>query len=157
MELPANMITPTVRSRDIYCIYRPLMFLAEQAFCERVKSQFEGVPNVQIYVRDEGTFPHVLCLLTQLTQLHQLGPRRRAWYASLSYSWGFRLTPTQRTFLSVTHGTSEPAKFLEMWDSQRYLWFRSRLIYSQSLQRRGRGCAAPCLRRQRHHLRFRRN
>ncbi|KAL4268541.1 peptidase M17 family protein [Pleurotus pulmonarius] len=61
MELPANMITPT-------------------AFCERVKSQFEGVPNVQIYVRDE------------------------AWAEEKG----------MRTFLSVTHGTSEPAKFLEI-------------------------------------------
>jgi len=61
MELPANMMTPT-------------------AFTERVKKEFEGIPNVEIFVRDE------------------------AWAASKNMN----------TFLSVTHGTSEPAKFLEI-------------------------------------------
>jgi len=61
MELPANMLTPT-------------------AFTERVKKEFDGIPNVEIIVRDE------------------------AWAAEKNMN----------TFLSVTHGTSEPAKFLEI-------------------------------------------
>ncbi|KAF8956466.1 leucine aminopeptidase [Flammula alnicola] len=61
MELPANMMTPT-------------------AFTERVKKEFEGIPNVQVIVRDE------------------------AWAAEKNMN----------VFLSVTHGTSEPAKFLEI-------------------------------------------
>jgi len=61
MELPANMMTPTV-------------------FTERVKKEFEGVANVDIVVHDE------------------------AWAAKKNMN----------TFLSVTHGTSEPAKFLEI-------------------------------------------
>ncbi|KAF9557931.1 leucine aminopeptidase [Agrocybe pediades] len=61
MELPANMMTPT-------------------AFCERVKQEFEGIPNVEIIVRDE------------------------VWAAEKGMN----------VFLSVTHGTSEPAKFLEI-------------------------------------------
>ncbi|KAH9486044.1 Cytosol aminopeptidase [Psilocybe cubensis] len=61
MELPANMMTPTL-------------------FCERVKKEFEGIPNVEIIVRDE------------------------AW----------ALEKNMNVFLSVTHGTSEPAKFLEI-------------------------------------------
>ncbi|KIM38237.1 hypothetical protein M413DRAFT_447983 [Hebeloma cylindrosporum] len=61
MELPANMMTPT-------------------AFTERVQKEFEGVPNVEIFVRDE------------------------AWAAEKNMN----------VFLSVTHGTSEPAKFLEI-------------------------------------------
>ncbi|KAJ3777756.1 leucine aminopeptidase [Lentinula raphanica] len=66
MELPANMMTPTAS------------FF--QAFCERAKAEFAGVPNVEIYIRDE------------------------AWAASKGMN----------TFLSVTHGTNEPAKFLEI-------------------------------------------
>ncbi|KAJ3507952.1 hypothetical protein NLJ89_g6018 [Agrocybe chaxingu] len=65
MELPANMMTPT-------------------AFCERVKKEFEGIPNVEIIVRDE------------------------VWAAEKNMN----------VFLSVTHGTSEPAKFLEMYPLQ---------------------------------------
>ncbi|KAF8899387.1 leucine aminopeptidase [Infundibulicybe gibba] len=61
MELPANMMTPT-------------------AFTERVKKEFSGLANVEIFVRDE------------------------AWAAEKNMN----------TFLSVTHGTSEPAKFLEI-------------------------------------------
>jgi len=61
MELPANIVTPT-------------------AFCDRVKTAFEGIPNVEIIVRDE------------------------AWAEEKG----------MRTFLSVTHGTAEPAKFLEI-------------------------------------------
>ncbi|KIM82242.1 hypothetical protein PILCRDRAFT_8066 [Piloderma croceum F 1598] len=61
MELPANMLTPT-------------------AFTKRVKSEFKGVANVEIIVRDE------------------------AWAAEKG----------MRTFLSVTQGTSEPAKLLEI-------------------------------------------
>ncbi|PPR06255.1 hypothetical protein CVT24_000927 [Panaeolus cyanescens] len=61
MELPANMMTPT-------------------AFTERVKKEFEGVPNVEIIVHDE------------------------VWAAEKNMN----------VFLSVTHGTSEPAKFLEI-------------------------------------------
>ncbi|KAJ7574565.1 leucine aminopeptidase [Mycena floridula] len=60
-ELPANMMTPT-------------------KFCDRVKSEFAGVPNVEIIVRDE------------------------AWAEAKG----------MHTFLSVTHGTSEPAKLLEI-------------------------------------------
>ncbi|KAF7976200.1 hypothetical protein HWV62_7380 [Athelia sp. TMB] len=54
--------------------------LARTAFCERVQSEFKGVENVEIFVRDE------------------------AWAAEKG----------MRTFLSVTAGTSEPAKFLEI-------------------------------------------
>ncbi|KAJ3562229.1 hypothetical protein NP233_g9708 [Leucocoprinus birnbaumii] len=61
MELPANMMTPTI-------------------FCERVQKELEGIPNVQTFVRDE------------------------AWAQEKNMN----------TFLSVTHGTSEPAKLLEM-------------------------------------------
>lgn len=61
MELPANMMTPTV-------------------FTERVKQEFAGLKNVEIIVRDE------------------------AWAAEKNMN----------TFLSVTHGTSEPAKILEI-------------------------------------------
>ncbi|KAI0782880.1 leucine aminopeptidase [Abortiporus biennis] len=61
MELPANIITPT-------------------EFSERVKKELQGVPNVEVIVRDE------------------------AWAAEKG----------MRTFLSVTKGTSEPAKFLEI-------------------------------------------
>lgn len=61
MELPANMMTPTI-------------------FCERVKKEFEGIPNVEIIVRDED------------------------WAAEKGMN----------VFLSVTQGTSEPAKFLEI-------------------------------------------
>ncbi|KAF9258252.1 hypothetical protein L218DRAFT_739269 [Marasmius fiardii PR-910] len=60
-ELPANMMTPT-------------------KFCERVQEEFEGVPNVDIIVRDTK------------------------WAESKGMN----------TFLSVTHGTDEPAKFLEI-------------------------------------------
>lgn len=61
MELPANMMTPTI-------------------FCERVKKEFEGLDNVEIIVRDEE------------------------WAASKNMN----------SFLSVTHGTDEPAKLLEI-------------------------------------------
>ncbi|KAF9449971.1 leucine aminopeptidase [Macrolepiota fuliginosa MF-IS2] len=61
MELPANMMTPTI-------------------FTERIKKEFEGIPNVEIFVRDE------------------------AWAQERNMN----------TFLSVTHGTSEPAKILEI-------------------------------------------
>ncbi|KAF8882580.1 cytosol aminopeptidase family, catalytic domain-containing protein [Infundibulicybe gibba] len=61
MELPANMMTPTV-------------------FTERVKAEFSGLANVEIFVHDE------------------------AWAAEKNMN----------TFLSVTHGTSVPAKFLEI-------------------------------------------
>ncbi|KAF8886432.1 leucine aminopeptidase [Gymnopilus junonius] len=67
MELPANLMTPT-------------------AFTERVKKEFEGVPNVEIFVRDEAP-------------------------SSPSSSSFSRIS---RTFSFVTHGTSEPAKFLEI-------------------------------------------
>ncbi|KAG8939548.1 hypothetical protein FRC04_006234 [Tulasnella sp. 424] len=61
MELPANMMTPTL-------------------FCERMQKELDGVANVETFVRDE------------------------AWAAEKG----------MRTFLSVTKGTSEPAKFLEI-------------------------------------------
>ncbi|KAG8945095.1 hypothetical protein FRC03_001819 [Tulasnella sp. 419] len=61
MELPANMMTPTM-------------------FCERLTKEFEGVENVEVYTRDE------------------------AWAQEKG----------MRTFLSVTKGTSEPAKLLEI-------------------------------------------
>ncbi|KAG5728743.1 Cytosol aminopeptidase [Termitomyces sp. T112] len=61
MELPANIMTPT-------------------KFTERVKSEFAGLKNVEIIVRDE------------------------VWAADKNMN----------TFLSVTHGTSEPAKILEI-------------------------------------------
>ncbi|KAH8116732.1 leucine aminopeptidase [Phellopilus nigrolimitatus] len=60
MELPANMMTPTI-------------------FCERIKKEAEGLNNVEVIVRDE------------------------AWAEEKG----------MRTFLSVTKGTSEPAKLLE--------------------------------------------
>ncbi|KAG8970499.1 hypothetical protein FRC05_000607 [Tulasnella sp. 425] len=61
MELPANMMTPTI-------------------FCERIQKELDGVANIETFVRDE------------------------AWAAEKG----------MRTFLSVTKGTSEPAKFLEI-------------------------------------------
>ncbi|KIK94396.1 hypothetical protein PAXRUDRAFT_828052 [Paxillus rubicundulus Ve08.2h10] len=61
MELPANIMTPTV-------------------FTERVKEELKGLANVEVIVRDE------------------------AWAAE----------KCMHTFLSVTKGTSEPAKFLEI-------------------------------------------
>jgi hypothetical protein len=32
-----------------------------QIFCERVKKEFEGIPNVEIIVRDEGTSSRRAC------------------------------------------------------------------------------------------------
>ncbi|KAI0641263.1 cytosol aminopeptidase family, catalytic domain-containing protein [Trametes meyenii] len=61
MELPANIVTPT-------------------AFTERIKTEFAGIPNVEVIVRDTE------------------------WAAKKGMN----------TFLSVTKGTSEPAKFLEI-------------------------------------------
>lgn len=70
-----------------------------QIFCERVKSEFAGLENVEITVHDEGRarFSIQSCLISDY------------------------LTPTawaeekgMNVFLSVTHGTAEPAKFLEM-------------------------------------------
>ncbi|KAJ7608200.1 leucine aminopeptidase [Roridomyces roridus] len=61
MEMPGNMMTPTL-------------------FCERVKAEFAGVENVQMFARDE------------------------AWAAEKG----------MRTFLSVTRGSAEPAKLLEI-------------------------------------------
>ncbi|KAJ7157337.1 leucine aminopeptidase [Mycena filopes] len=61
MELPANMMTPTI-------------------FCERVQKEFAGLEKVQIFARDE------------------------AWAEEKG----------MRTFLSVTRGSAEPAKFLEI-------------------------------------------
>ncbi|ESK95549.1 leucine aminopeptidase [Moniliophthora roreri MCA 2997] len=61
MELPANVITPT-------------------EFCNRTQTEFSGLGNVEIFVRDA------------------------AWAEEKG----------MRTFLSVTHGTNEPAKFLEI-------------------------------------------
>ncbi|KAG5640414.1 hypothetical protein DXG03_008744 [Asterophora parasitica] len=67
MELPANLLTPTI-------------------FTERVKAEFAGLKNVEIIVRDEG-------------DVHALPAM---------------IHPTDNTFLSVTRGTSEPAKILEI-------------------------------------------
>lgn len=61
MELPANIMTPT-------------------AFCERVRAELQGFPNVDVHIRD------------------------REWAAAKG----------MRTFLSVSTGTSEPPKFLEI-------------------------------------------
>ncbi|KAJ7447191.1 leucine aminopeptidase [Mycena latifolia] len=61
MELPGNMMTPTI-------------------FCQRAQTEFTGVDNVDIFVRDE------------------------AWAAEKG----------MRTFLSVSRGSAEPAKFLEI-------------------------------------------
>ncbi|KZV83687.1 hypothetical protein EXIGLDRAFT_777292 [Exidia glandulosa HHB12029] len=61
MELPANMMTPTI-------------------FCERVAEEFQGLPNVDIVVRDTE------------------------WARSKNMN----------SFVSVTKGTAEPAKFLEI-------------------------------------------
>ncbi|GJE89429.1 leucyl aminopeptidase family protein [Phanerochaete sordida] len=61
MELPANMLTPTL-------------------FCERVKKEFDGVDGVEIIVRDAE------------------------WAAKKGMN----------SFISVTRGTSQPAKFLEI-------------------------------------------
>lgn len=52
MELPANMMTPTVRALDLRACRRS--FLAHQIFTERVKAEFKGLKNVEIIVRDEG-------------------------------------------------------------------------------------------------------
>ncbi|KAJ6541634.1 cytosol aminopeptidase family, catalytic domain-containing protein [Mycena capillaripes] len=61
MELPGNMMTPTI-------------------FCQRMQTEFAGIENVEIFVRDE------------------------AWAAEKG----------MRTFLSVSQGSAEPAKFLEI-------------------------------------------
>ncbi|KAJ6606777.1 cytosol aminopeptidase family, catalytic domain-containing protein [Mycena sp. CBHHK59/15] len=61
MELPGNMMTPTI-------------------FTQRVEAEYAGLKNVEIFVRDE------------------------AW----------ALEKGMRTFLSVTRGSAEPAKFLEI-------------------------------------------
>jgi hypothetical protein len=61
MELPANVLTPTV-SRLILC--RATDPIACQAFCERVKEAFRGIPNVEIFVRDEGRLISNSCSLT---------------------------------------------------------------------------------------------
>lgn len=49
MELPANLMTPTI-------------------FCQRVQAAFEGIANVEIFVRDEGA--HMVPLLRN--PFHQL-------------------------------------------------------------------------------------
>ncbi|KAJ6601093.1 leucine aminopeptidase [Mycena vulgaris] len=61
MELPGNMLTPTI-------------------FSQRVQAEFAGIENIEIFVRDE------------------------AWAAEKG----------MRTFLSVSRGSAEPAKFLEI-------------------------------------------
>ncbi|KAJ7696756.1 cytosol aminopeptidase family, catalytic domain-containing protein [Mycena rosella] len=61
MELPGNMLTPTI-------------------FSQRVQAEFEGIENVEIFVRDE------------------------VWAAEKG----------MRTFLSVSRGSAEPAKFVEI-------------------------------------------
>ncbi|KAJ7144822.1 cytosol aminopeptidase family, catalytic domain-containing protein [Mycena crocata] len=61
MELPGNMMTPTI-------------------FSQRVQKEFAGIENVQVFVRDE------------------------VWAAEKG----------MRTFLSVSHGSAEPAKFVEI-------------------------------------------
>jgi hypothetical protein len=55
MELPANMMTPTVCSATYVIFNMWTKFGLDQAFTERVKKEFEGVANVEIIVRDEGT------------------------------------------------------------------------------------------------------
>jgi len=58
MELPANMLTPTVRSSThLHSLVR-LIVSSDQIFCEKVVKEFEGLDNVTIHVRDEG--PSVL-------------------------------------------------------------------------------------------------
>ena len=75
MELPANMMTPTVR----FPVILSFTVLKEiQIFCERVKKEFEGIPNVEIIVRDEGRFLHWL-LCGENSQHLQPGPLKRAW------------------------------------------------------------------------------
>jgi len=55
MELPANVMTPTVCPPAMFIFNTWNKSELKQAFTERVKKEFEGVANVEIFVRDEGT------------------------------------------------------------------------------------------------------
>jgi cytosol aminopeptidase len=77
MELPANMLTPTL-------------------FCERVQKEFEGVDSVEIIVRDTGEYS------------------THCPYCKDSSCAEWAKQKGMNSFLSVTHGSAEPAKFLEM-------------------------------------------
>ena len=55
MELPANMMTPTVSLTSAFRQFNiPLKVHLAQIFTERVKEAFTGLKNVEIIVRDEG-------------------------------------------------------------------------------------------------------
>src|SRR5882757_7825683 len=56
MELPANMLTPSVRSLDFPAFLAALTVSYNQIFCEKVAKEFQGLENVDIHVRDEGTY-----------------------------------------------------------------------------------------------------
>lgn len=94
MELPANLMTPT-------------------KFCERITKEFEGVKNVELIIRDEGA-PGAFYLNAVLIPQIRLGERKGHGDSNTLLPGSLILNYLQRTFLSVTHGTSEPAKFLEM-------------------------------------------
>lgn len=78
MELPANMLTPTL-------------------FARRIQQEFSGVAGVEIIVRDTG-------------KCSMRCPMRFSYTAT---EWAAE--KGMNSFLSVTHGTSEPAKLLEMY------------------------------------------
>ena len=117
MELPANIMTPTVSHSSE--IYPPPLSNTLQAFTERVKHEFSGIPNVEIIVRDEGTLNQWTSHSYLTTFFNSMGSREgngETWSNSNMGADNLDLISTkQRTFLSVTKGTSEPAKFLEMW------------------------------------------
>jgi len=54
MELPANMMTPTVSLPALDQSNIPLKVHLAQIFTERVKEAFTGLQNVEIIVHDEG-------------------------------------------------------------------------------------------------------
>ena len=80
METPANLMTPT-------------------KFCERIQSEFKGLENVEIFVRDQGALSR-----TPLRNSTDGDVARTAWAEEKG----------MRTFLSVARGTEEPCKFLEI-------------------------------------------
>ena len=119
MELPANILTPTVSHYLLSS--RGKKPMVPQAFCRRVKDAFKDIENVEIFVHDEGQLLFKMSLSRLASSPHfyqfQHGLEKRGWYIFFFSSRISRKLKflTQRTFLSVTNGTAEPAKILEMF------------------------------------------
>ena len=70
MELPANMMTPTVSLTSAFHQSNiPLKAHLAQIFARRVKEAFAGLKNVTIFVRDEGTSSPLDLLIVKIITL----------------------------------------------------------------------------------------